>query len=350
MSSLQTFLDKVSAPFGKMNNANGQPLSWQQECHFAKQQITKNDFTMKVAQSNQASLANAIQNVAAIGISLNPASAYAYLVPRDGMICLDVSYKGLIKLATDTGSILWAKADLVYADDKFIYKGPSEKPEHHADVFGKRGDLVGAYCIAKTMEGDYLTEVMSLEEIHTVRATSKAFTSGKPCPWTTFYGEMVKKTIIKRASKTWPHTEKRQRLDKAIEIVNEHEGFREQYTAEQKEEFDRLFKDGDALGMYIFGLEHNSEACGGDGVLDALNGTFAKGEKTKNKAILGSLLEEGNKIFHASVQTINELAAENDIHGITEILSDFTESGVRLLSERVSNEAIPFLTEHTSAA
>jgi recombination protein RecT len=37
--------------------------------------------------------------VAAIGITLNPASKLAYLVPRDGMVCLDISYMGLLHRA-----------------------------------------------------------------------------------------------------------------------------------------------------------------------------------------------------------------------------------------------------------
>lgn len=349
--SLQKFMDKVSPRFIKMNNENGQLLSWEQECHFAKQQITKNDFSMKVAQANQASLANAIQNVAAIGISLNPASAYAYLVPRDGAICLDISYKGLIKLATDTGSILWAKADLVYEKDSFIYRGPSEKPEHHAEVFGERGNLVGAYCIAKTNEGDYLIETMDLKQIHAVRDTSKAYQSGKKgCPWLTFYEEMVKKTVIKRASKTWPHTEKRERLDRAISVINEHEGLREKFTPEQKEEFDLLFEADNALGMYIFGLEHSSETNGGDGVLDALQSTFAPGQKVKNKERLNELLKDGNMVFYSTVQTINEMASENDQHGIDEILEDFPEAGIKHLAEKISNEALPFINKQKGAA
>lgn len=248
MSSLQTFMEKVAPKFHELNQANGQLVTWEQECQFAKQQVSKNDYIMRVAQNNQASLANAIQNVAAIGISLNPASSYAYLVPREGMVCLDISYKGLIKLATDTGSILFAKADLVYKSDDFEYRGPCEKPTVKADVFsGDRGDIVGAYCVAKTAEGDYLTEIMTLKEIHAVRDKSKAFTSGKTCPWTEFEGEMMKKAVIKRASKTWPHTEKRERLDRAISIINEHEGLRgEQLAADEVEPVERAcYSDDD---------------------------------------------------------------------------------------------------------
>src|SRR5699024_1726795 len=138
---------------------------------------------------------------------------YAYLVPRDGAIVLDISYKGLIKIATDTGSIMWARADLVYEHDEFTYHGPANMPEHKADVFRKdRGALVGAYCIAKTCDGDVLTEVMPVEEIEKIRGKSMAYVKKKSGPWVTWFTQMVKKAVIKRASKTWPYTDRSQLL------------------------------------------------------------------------------------------------------------------------------------------
>ena len=76
------------------------------EQNYAIQQLYKNDMAAKTAQSNPVSVQNAILNLSSIGISLNPALKHAYLVPRDGAICLDVSYMGLMHLAQEIGSIL----------------------------------------------------------------------------------------------------------------------------------------------------------------------------------------------------------------------------------------------------
>jgi recombination protein RecT len=193
------------------------------ESQFALQSIQRNDYIASIANKNLDSLRNAIINVASVGLSLNPVTAYAYLVPRENQICLDVSYKGLIKLATDSGSILWARADLVYENDDFKYLGPASIPKHEADVFAKdRGPFVGCYCICKTKEGDILVEVMSAAEINLVKDSSKAKQAGTP--WVKWFGEMAKKTVIKRASKTWPRSDKNERLAKAISVINEHEG------------------------------------------------------------------------------------------------------------------------------
>ncbi len=113
--------ESLAKTFGDLN-ADNRNIVWSKEYMFASQQLQKSPFTMSVAIGNPASVRAAILNVAAIGISLNPALGHAYLVPRGGVICLDISYRGLIKKATDSGSIKWAKADAVYEKDKFDWK------------------------------------------------------------------------------------------------------------------------------------------------------------------------------------------------------------------------------------
>jgi len=206
--------------FNEIAHAEGNMVLYKKEAMFAMQSIQKSEW---LQQCDPRSIQNAVINVASIGLTLNPANAYAYIVPRDGQACLDVSYKGLIKLATDSGSVLWAKAMLVYQDDEFEMRGIEQMPLHKFDPFKKdRGNVIGGYCAAKLHDGTYLIDTMSREELDKVRDTSKA----KKGPWATWTEEMMKKTLIKRASKTWPNTN---RLDKAVEIVNEHEGLEDQY-------------------------------------------------------------------------------------------------------------------------
>lgn len=197
-------------------------ISFQREYEFALQILYGNDYSRKLALGNPQSVRNAITNVAAIGLSLNPAKKQAYLVPRKGGICLDISYLGLIELAAASGSVRWVKAELVRAADKLTLNG-FDKPPHHAfDPFSRdRGEIVGVYCVAKTSDGDYLTDTMSIDEVNAIRDRSEAWkayvSSKKSCPWVTDPGEMIKKTITKRSSKMWPKTE---RLDQAVHYLN----------------------------------------------------------------------------------------------------------------------------------
>ncbi len=203
--------------------ANNPSVDWASESMFAYQAVSANSYIMGIAQKNRESVKNAIINIAATGLTLNPATHYAYLVPRGGAICLDISYRGLIKIATDSGSIKWAKAELVYSGDEFTYKGPSQMPEHNSDPFGRdRGEVVGVYCVAKTCDGDFLIETMTIQEIHKIRDEASA--AAKKGPWATYEGEMTKKCVIKRAQKTWPMSDQHERIQTAVNVINETEG------------------------------------------------------------------------------------------------------------------------------
>lgn len=198
-------------------------INFEREAVFALQVLSRNDYTIKVATNNRQSVVDSITNVASIGISLNPARKQAYLVPREGKICLDISYMGLMDLAMATGSIRWAKAELVYETDQFALNGFDRPPTHTFAPFAKdRGDIVGVYVVVKTADGDYLTEAMSLDEVFAIRDRSSAWKAyikdkSKLCPWVTDEGEMIKKTCVKRAYKYWPKTE---RLEHAIHYLN----------------------------------------------------------------------------------------------------------------------------------
>jgi recombination protein RecT len=168
---------------------------------------------------------DAVVNIAAIGISLNPAKKQAYLVPRDNKICLDISYMGLMDLAQATGSVKWAQAALVYESDTFSLTGLDKPPQHTFNPFSKeRGAVVGVYVTIKTVHDEYLTHTMTIADCLAIRDRSSAWKAWinkkakSPGPWGTDEGEMIKKTCVKQAYKYWPKTE---RLETAIHHLNE---------------------------------------------------------------------------------------------------------------------------------
>lgn len=197
-------------------------LNFEAEAGYAVQALLSNEYALKIALSNKEALIRSIKNISAIGISLNPAKKQAYLVPRNNQICLDISYMGLMDLATATGSILWVQADVVRDKDQFELNTIGKEPTHKHNPFAKdRGEIVGAYVIAKTIDGDYLTDCMSIDEINAIKGRSQAVKSGKTTPWNTDPVEMYKKTVVKRAYKYWPRND---RLEKAIHYLNNEGG------------------------------------------------------------------------------------------------------------------------------
>lgn len=219
-----------------------QSINFDREANFAVQVLTSNQYALGIATKNRQSVVNAVTNLAAIGLTLNPAKKQAYLVPRDGRICLDVSYMGLVELAVASGSVRWAKAELVREADEFVLQGMDKLPKHNFKPFAKdRGEIIGVYCVAKTVDGDYLTELMSIDEVYSIRDRSSAWkawvSNQKKCPWVTDEGEMIRKTVVKRASKYWPKTD---RLDQAIHYLNTdgEEGLATEVLEEAPERFD----------------------------------------------------------------------------------------------------------------
>lgn len=198
-------------------------ISFESEVMFAVQILSGNDYLQKVGMSNRQSLVDAVSNIAAIGISLNPIKKQAYLVPRKGRICLDISYMGLMDLAVATGAIQWAKAEPVFEGEAFMLNGINQPPTHTRNPFAKStGEFSGVYVVAKTSGGDYLTDTMSAEEVNGIRDRSEAWKAWvkdkKACPWVTDYNEMAKKTVVKRASKYWPGES--ERMQQAIHLLN----------------------------------------------------------------------------------------------------------------------------------
>ena len=201
-----------------------QLVTWAEEAEFARQAVQRND---QLQACQVTTIQDAIKNVAAVGLTLNPAHGYAYLVPDSikvgnqwVKVCqLRVSFKGLIKLANDSGVAKWVRADVVKENDTFTFNGAWERPTHQMNPFGDRGESIGVYCTIKTHDGEYLTEVAPWSEVMKAREAAKTKTV-----WDKWPDEMAKKFIIKRASKQWPTGEGHEHLSEAIEVINEYEG------------------------------------------------------------------------------------------------------------------------------
>jgi len=218
LQTLTKVIEKVEPDFVRVRV--DESTDFRREASFAVQILRGNEFTLRTAYNNPESLRNAVTNVAAIGISLNPASKQAYLVPRKGAICLDISYMGMMHLAQVSGAIVWGQAVIVRASDHFELTEIDKAPVHKYSPFAskeQRGEIVGAYVVVKTTEGDYLTHCMQIDDINTIKNRSESVKSGKSSPWLTDFEEMAKKTVVKQAHKYWP---RRERLDNAIHYMD----------------------------------------------------------------------------------------------------------------------------------
>ena len=220
--SMDILVNQCLPRFQEISKTNGNAVKWQKESQFAIQALQKNKTLASCAPH---SIENAIINVAACGLSLNPADGYAYLVPEynkdlGGQECLlRISFKGLIKAATDSGVIKFVRAEIVKINDTFTYTGAFSAPVHEMNPFSDRGEPVGVYCIAKTCDGEILTDVMSWEEVLKIKSKAKT-----KYVWDDWEFEMAKKAIVKRAAKMWPKSKESTMLNEAVDILNSAEG------------------------------------------------------------------------------------------------------------------------------
>lgn len=110
---------------------------------------------------------------------------------------------GVLKKIRQSGQVAKVSAHVVHENDHFVWKlGFDESVEHNPPALDQsRGKAIGAYATAVLTDGSQLLEVMSLEEIERVRRVSRA--SGKG-PWVEWWGEMARKTVMRRLSKRLP--------------------------------------------------------------------------------------------------------------------------------------------------
>jgi len=163
---------------------------------------------------DRASLFLSCQKAAEAG--LLPDGAEGAIVPFKGKAVFMPMIKGLLKLVRNSGELESLSAHIVHENDEFKY-WIDEHGEHiyHVPLFrGERGAIESVYSRAKTKDGGIYIEIMTIKEIEKVRNSSRAKNSG---PWSDWWEEMAKKTVIRRMIKRLPMSTD---LDAALQSDN----------------------------------------------------------------------------------------------------------------------------------
>jgi recombination protein RecT len=152
-----------------------------------------------------------VSKIAALGLLLDPQLGECWLiVDRNNDIQARVGYRGLIKLARQSGDVSAIfSVDICENDFTKITQGTERSITHEPDYTKDRGKPAAYYAVVEFKDGTKDFEVMSLAEIHAIRDRSdawKAFKRGliKSTPWSTDEGEMSKKTVLRRLLKRCP--------------------------------------------------------------------------------------------------------------------------------------------------
>ncbi len=108
---------------------------------------------------------------------------------------------GIMKKVRNSGEISSWSLQVVKEHDEFEIQMGDQEQIYHRPALSSRGKTIGAYSIVTFKNGDKSREYMSVDEIESIRARSRAKDRG---PWATDYDEMCKKTVARRHSKKLP--------------------------------------------------------------------------------------------------------------------------------------------------
>lgn len=166
------------------------------------------------------SLFQALSTAAELGLDPSGVSGECYIIPYKGKAQFHLGYQGMISLLYRSG-LETISTDIVYENDHFVYEaGLNPKLEHHPNVFGDRGKVLGVYAIVTVASGQRMFKVMSEAEILKYKEFSQSKNS-QYSPWQEKNDPdktMYRKTVIKQLYKLLP---KNKLMDKAIRADNE---------------------------------------------------------------------------------------------------------------------------------
>jgi len=220
---------------------------------------------MDLLECDRGSLLKACLSAAELGLSLNKSMGEADILKVwDNRLKKNVAqfrprYKGLMKLAMQSGEVLKIESRLVHENDVFEVEEGLDSRIVHKHGLSNRGAMVGAYCVWKLKNGETQFEVMNKEQILAIRDRSSAKTKDGNIvgPWKTDEAEMWRKTVVRRASKYMPLSTEAQR---AVAVDNQAEGVIEadEYAGSEVDITD--FDDTPAAEVQVQNLEEKLAA------------------------------------------------------------------------------------------
>lgn len=171
----------------------------------------------KLKDADPLSVIEAIREAAALGLEPTGVLGEAWILPYKRTARLSVGYRGLLKLIRRSRGVSFVDTQLVYMNDPFHVRfGTSPAIDHEPFMFGERdpetrellaerGGYRGAYAWAQIVGSEHpLIEWMPLIDIEAVRDQSPSVKAKQPSPWDNHFGEMARKTPLRRLSKRLP--------------------------------------------------------------------------------------------------------------------------------------------------
>lgn len=176
--------------------------------------------TPKLLECDQMSFMAAVMQSAQLGVEPNTGLGQAYLIPYGKQVQFQLSYKGLIDLATRSGQYKAIYAHEVYANDEFRFSYGLNKDLIHVPSQEPNGEPIGYYAVYHLKNGGYDFVYWTKERVDQhAQKFSQAVQKGWTSPWKTNYDAMAKKTVLKEVLKYAPKSIELQKTVEADSTV-----------------------------------------------------------------------------------------------------------------------------------
>lgn len=217
----RAIVDQSTGWFGSILPSHVEPRAF---VGMAKAYLKKNARLAEFADRDPQGFLVALSDCARLG--LVPGDTF-HIIPfnrKDGTVDWTpvVDYTGEIELIYNAGAVSSVKAEIVYANDEFMFTPSMDRPNHRPDWWGERGDMIGVYAYAVMKDGSTSrVVVMSKAEVMKVKAVSKT-ASQSDSPWRLWEDRMWLKTAIHQLAKWVPSSAefRREQLRAAVEADN----------------------------------------------------------------------------------------------------------------------------------
>lgn len=136
-------------------------------------------------------------------LGLDALNQEMYLVPYGSTLQFMPGYKGMVKMV-----LKYSRRPVANIYAKELHEGDEYeesiedgiiKPKPVLKFSNRDKPIIGVFAVCRFKDGEVLTEVMTKKEIDKCKAQSRAKNSPA---WSNFWGEMAKKTVIRRLCKS----------------------------------------------------------------------------------------------------------------------------------------------------
>lgn len=220
------FAVDINSQKGTIEALLPQHITYDRLARSALMSVTK---TPSLLTCDRKSLILAVVQAAAWGLEPDTPLQQCHILPFKGKAVLIPGYRGLIKLAMQTGEIASIETRIAYENEDFqVEYGTSPHIVHRPKAPAERGDFKAVYGVVNMTDKRIapVFDVMYKEDVDAIMKKSPSWQSwnkdkSKDCPWVSDYAQMARKTVAKRVLNYVPLSpEKSEILASAVQQDN----------------------------------------------------------------------------------------------------------------------------------